>query len=141
MKPWVWLLMSFLAVAGSIYLWKKQPPPVASAPAQVEAPQMNSPEASSRPPNQNIPTPRGSVPPYPTEPQVQTPTNDENNPGFPSVPPPPPPPPSPFPIPESEPLDYYEGDPSSQPFEPPPPLDESGGFIPPPPPINPEGGE
>ncbi|NBX75897.1 MAG: hypothetical protein EBQ92_05040 [Proteobacteria bacterium] len=159
MKSWGWLLLFILAVLASVYLWKKP------AATNVGAPQTNPMMVPSgtpnsvgpfgvRPPSQGLPTARpennfrpneGYSPdslaptPVPPDPMGQAPRIDQNNEGNPPGYIPPPPPIAPFP--EGDQPEYFDGDGVPPPFEPPTPLEESGGFIPPPPSPEPEAGE
>ncbi|NBT59591.1 hypothetical protein EBT16_12480, partial [bacterium] len=123
MKPWAWLLLSILTVAGSVYVLKKpdaSPEPTSSDPSLVVPPppmvgdSLSQPRQPGQPGqnvplNRNIPAPRGPVTGNSdnmgANPPQSPPNNEENNPSYPTIPPPPPPPGSPFP--DAEPPEYY----------------------------------
>jgi len=158
MKSWGWFLLFIFAVFASFYLWKK---PVSSEPgkpttdmAPVGSPNPMQPFGAP-PPSHGIPSartvpnsrpsevnrPDTNSPPVPVPQDVmgQPPVGDESYPGSPPGFIPPPPPIAPFP--EGEQPEYFDGDGVPPPFEPPAPLDESGGFVPPPSLQDPEVGE
>jgi len=161
MKPWAWLLIFFLTVGASVYLWKKSPPsdrgPVPIREAGENTPQGLLPNrpvemvpTNKEPGPNRLPSPRVVQPASPSnsnagnEVPAEAPKDSPSDFNPPPIPQPPgfyPPPGAPegemgypgyVPPPGSMPPEEGENGFVPQPFEPPPPLDEE--FIPPPPP-------
>lgn len=157
MKPWIWLVLFLLTVAGGVYLTKKK----GTTSTEAASDPFSAPGMESMVPNPGdpklpnvLPAPRafepslgepslspgeqqaipggesGNVPPPPIPDQPFDSGAGQPSEPFPGAIPPPPPPVYPSPELDSPP-EYFDGE-VPQPFEPPPPLDENEAPVPPP---------